>query len=546
MYENTMPEYNVIMEFENQNGGFKNILLNVINEILNIFNKNETVEILSTLVNMNILVINYEFDLNSNPILDFFYKNYDELSLFSKNELYKSTYKSEIFKKSNFYKKIKNDSAQMIYAVLFNYFIEEIPRAKTKDIEEFRNKFIKKFIKTFSNNDIKIILEILKEIDTESFDNSNIYIISSFLWRIGTLEKYGKAVLKKRWNEYVFLGVLSKEKDINIGNLRNNQIVKLIKGMNILNKINYDLIDAIIDLEISKNNKEIMYELTKLLINNKKTVNNRKYRKYIIDVIKIYNVNKRSLVWKVLHNKDAQDEIIVKYSDANFSVLLDNMKYGEIYGVGHFFLKNIFERTPNDLRKMLKYRIINDSENDLQNTYRYSTLADCNNFEEERLFNIELCINILKDNSLYKISNYIYFLLGDYNEALENDMIKILDNCKEEEIPLIIKLCELFDDAIECWNIYEAILKQNDNDNQIISEIKSSFYNFRAVYGKNGISQEYYRKLQFFKEKRSENNQVNMFIKEMKKDFENLYNDRKAKDIKEDIKEQKQIELDRN
>ena len=55
-------------------------------------------------------------------------------------------------------------------------------------------------------------------------------------------------------------------------------------------------------------------------------------------------------------------------------------------------------------------------------------------------------MEILEENDYYKISNYIHYLIGEYNDELGSDILEYLnENDNYETYTKVIDLCRLFD-----------------------------------------------------------------------------------------------------
>ena len=144
---------NFVSNKTNPNDNYKTKIYRSIDELLNIFLNKHSKGALRALIN-----INYDLERNTdifdcNPIYEFFNNNYDKIDIFSKNELYKSVcvWKNTQLKDSKFYKKLKADKVQKLYAMIFNFSIDEIPGAKYSEKEEFRKLYLDKYIKDFKD-----------------------------------------------------------------------------------------------------------------------------------------------------------------------------------------------------------------------------------------------------------------------------------------------------------------------------------------------------------------------------------------------------------
>ena len=125
----------------NPNDNYKIKIYRSIDELLNIFLNNHSKEALCALININCDLERNTDIFDYNPIYDFFNINYDKIDIFSKNELYKSVcvWKNTQLKDSKFYKKLKADKVQKLYAMIFNFSIDEIPGAKYNEKKSLEN-----------------------------------------------------------------------------------------------------------------------------------------------------------------------------------------------------------------------------------------------------------------------------------------------------------------------------------------------------------------------------------------------------------------------
>ena len=93
--------------------------------MLDIFLNNHSKDALRALININTDLERNTDIFDYNPIYEFFNNNYERIDVFSKNELYKSVcaWKNTKLKDSKFYKKLKTDKVQKLYAMLFNFLL---------------------------------------------------------------------------------------------------------------------------------------------------------------------------------------------------------------------------------------------------------------------------------------------------------------------------------------------------------------------------------------------------------------------------------------
>ena len=189
------------------------------------------------------------------------------------------------------------------------------------------------------------------------------------------------------------------------------------------------------------------------------------------------------------------------------------------------YLANLlFEKYPEDLRMLIKQKIEDNPNENLHNLYGQRNLAYCSNFNEERYNNLVLCLELLKKNNCYKISNYIHYLIGEFNKKLEEDILKyLIENDNYDSYINVINICRLFDVSTSCWKIYEHIISNIDTNDKLLDEIDCLLFNTGVVTGEYGIANSFNDKYNFFKNIKSKDKKVNNFIKKEASRFKNLY-----------------------
>lgn len=531
----------------NPNDNYKTKIYRSIDELLNIFLNKHSKEALRALININCDLERNTDIFDHNPIYEFFNNNYDKIDIFSKNELYKSVcvWKNTKLKDSKFYKKLKADKVQKLYAMIFNFSIDEIPGAKHNEKEEFRKLYLDKYIKDFKEDNIEEIIAILNTMGNEETCNSNIYNAGRFLIDIGSLKKYGKEIVKTKWNEYVFLGIVKQDKNYKYKIDDEIKADKIIQAMLRAGNIDLKVLDRIIKYAEKDKNEKLILTILKLIVNNNDLVNNEKYKKYFLNKVKEYNDHNKGIMGELLNNPHTEKKIIEKYSYDDLQILLDNFRYSEFNRLDEYFLNGLFEKYPDNLRKLLRYKIIDNPNANLYNSYSHINLTDCSNYSEERYNNLLLCMDILKENNYYKISNYIHYLIGEYNDELGSDILKYLsENDNYETYTKVIDLCRLFDASTSCWKVFEFIISKVDESDKILNEIDCLLFNTGVVSGEYGIANAFNDKSLFFKFLRPKNKKVKEFVDKEVKRFKTLYQIEKNKRDKSIIKDETTYKLE--
>lgn len=531
----------------NPNDNYKTKIYKSIDELLDIFLNNHSKEALRALININNNLERNNDVFNYNPIYEFFSNNYDRIDVFSKNELYKSVcaWKNTKLKDSKFYKKLKADKVQKLYAMLFNFFIDEIPGAKYNEKEEFRKDYLDKYIKDFKEDDIEEIIAILNTMENEETCNSNIYNAGRFLIDIGSLKKYGKEIIKTKWNEYIFLGIVKQDKNYKYEIDDEKKADKIIQAMIRAGNIDLKVLDKIIKYAEQAKNEKLILSILKLIVNNSVLVNSEEYKKYFLSKVKEYNLVNKGIMGELLYNPHTEKKVIEEYSYDELKILLDNFRYSEFNRLDEFFLNDLFGKYPDDLRNLLRYKITDNPNTNLYNSYSHINLTDCSNYSEERYNNLSLCIEILEKNDYYKISNYIHYLIGEYNDELGSDILKYLnENDNYETYTKVIDLCRLFDASTSCWKIFEFIISRVEESDKILNEIDCLLFNTGVVSGEYGIANAFNDKCLFFKSLKPKNKKVKEFVNKEIKRFKNLHQIEKNRRDKSIIKDETKYMLE--
>ena len=145
-------------------------------------------------------------------------------------------------------------------------------------------------------------------------------------------------------------------------------------------------------------------------------------------------------------------------------------------------------------------------------------------------------MELLKANDYYKISNYIHYLIGEYNDELGDDVLEYLkENDNYDSYTKAIDLCRLFDASLSCWKIYEYIISKIDSNDKLLNEIDCLLFNTGVVTGEYGIANSFNEKYMFFKGLKSKNKKVKEFANKEIVRFKILYQDEKNKRDKDRI-----------
>ena len=536
---------NFVSNKTNPNDNYKTKIYKSIDELLDIFLNNHSKDALRALININTDLERNIDIFDYNPIYEFFDNNYERIDVFSKNELYKSVcaWKNTKLRDSKFYKKLKADKVQKLYAMLFNFFIDEIPGAKYNEKEEFRKDYLDKYIKDFKENNIEEIIAILNIMDNE--ETSNIYNAGRFLIDIGSLKKYGQDIIKTKWNEYIFLGIAKQDKNYKYEINDEIKAEKIIEAMLRAGNIDLKVLDKIIEYAEKNKNEKLTLKILKLIVNNNDLANKKKYKKYFLSKVKGYNTVNKGIMGELLYNPHTEKKIIEDYSYNDLGILLDNFRYSEFNRLDEYFLNDLFEKYPDDLRNLLRYKIKDNPNTNLYNSYSHINLTDCSNYNEERYDNLSLCMEILEKNDYYKISNYIHYLIGEYNDELGNDILEYLNkNDNYETYTKVIDLCKLFDVSTSCWKVFEYIISKVDENDKILNEIDCLLFNTGVVSGEYGIANSFNDKYLFFKSLKPKDKKVNDFVSKEIKRFKTLYQDEKNRRDKSIIKDETKYKLE--
>lgn len=324
-----------------------------------------------------------------------------------------------------------------------------------------------------------------------------------------------------------------------------SEVNKIIDAMLKTGHTDLNVLNLLINYGENNRNEEIIIKIMKFILNNADLVSNKEYMIFCLNKIKNYNKNKIGIMGELLYNPRSQKKIIEDYNHDSICILLENFRYSEFKNLDEFFINDLFEKYPEDLRMLIKQKIEDNPNENLHNLYGQRNLAYCSNFNEERYNNLVLCLELLKKNNCYKISNYIHYLIGEFNKKLEEDILKyLIENDNYDSYVNVINLCRLFDVSTSCWKIYEHIISNIDTNDKLLDEIDFLLFNTGVVTGEYGIANSFNDKYNFFKNIKSKDKKVNNFIKKEASQFKDLYQNEKNKVDKEIIKNNTKYSLE--
>ena len=545
----SINKINLVSDKINPNDNYKMKIYKSIGELLDIFLISHSKNALQALLNININLEKNTTIFDYNPIYEFFSANYDEIDVVSKNELYKTVcaWKNTKLKDSKFYERLKKDNLQKLYAMLFNFFIDEIPSAKYGEREKFRKDYLDEYIKNFKTDNIEEIIIILNTMDNEETLNSNICNAGKVLVDIGSLKEFGEGIIKNKWNEYIFLGIVNQDKNYKYTIDDEIKADKIIQAMFRINNINLEVLNKIIIFAEERKSDNLIFGLLKLIINSNDLVNDNEYKNYLLSKVKEYNEINKGIMGRLLYNINIEESIIEKYSYKDLKVLIDNFRYSEFNRLDEYFIKNLFEKYPDDLRMILKQKITDKPNTNLHNFYGYNSLADCSNYNEERYNNLSLCMEFLEKNDYYKISNYIHYLIGEYNDELGMDILKYLnENDNYNTYTNVINLCKILGASISCWKIFEFIIQKVEENDGILNEIDCLIFDTDVVSGEYGLADAFNNKYLFLKSLKPKNDKLKKFVDSKIKEYKNLYQNEKNRRDKSIITDKTKYMLENN
>lgn len=421
--EETGPmQVNIVMTALEPNGAYKLKIKNVIKKCCSIFIKEQTIDNFNKLV--SIVKSNVDTETDSFKIVevyDFFENNYDKIDDYYKSELYKNTYfiKNAKIKDSNFYKKLKSDKTYILYSYLFCNFIDEIPGVKYRESEEYREKFLNSYIEHFNINNVEEIIKIINIIEVHKNDIKNLNVASRFLIKIGEKIELSKQIYEKTRNSYILVGIVKVEPTYEI-NLRNEEEIKnLAEAMYYSQTYNNDLI-KVLSKYIKESKNHLLYkEFIRLVFDSIELFQITDYRNQVLDELIIANKKCIDMMEYIFIRPDVKKYIINNLCLEEIKIIINNTKFNTISYLNKSFYESVFEKYPEVIRKFLEEQVENEQENKYYNN-DYS-LKECSNYKEELENNLILCIKILNKKPFYKVSQFVRYLLGNFDNDIEKN-----------------------------------------------------------------------------------------------------------------------------
>lgn len=476
-------------------------------------------------------------------MLDFFNEHFEQIDAYIKWELYKfaKDQEKDLFYNNEIYKKIKSDRICILYSYLYSYFLDDIPSKKHEIIEVEREKYLKNYIESFKEKNEKEIIEICKLMDIyEDELYSHYFNISIFLYNIGRRYKNAIKLYEKTNNIYILLGLYDKEYfKININN--DEQVKKILKYSSLdKNIFSERLFKQIVNYYNIGNSYIVDNYICKIIFSNKKIFNTQEYRDKAINIVRAYN-KKRICILNgciYIHN---QYEFIKILKKQNLNSIFINLSYKRLDFNDEILMQKTFEVYPNLVRNFIRKHFKNYKEK--FNRINSFPIYECSNFDKELYNNILFCLELLKENEYYKVSEYVRILVGKYNENIFKYVKELID--KRMYIKEIVYLLKILDVSILGWNAFECILSVT-TDQDIKDEIECILFDTVAS-GEYGLANSFEDKYKFFnklsKEKGKHNANVMKFVNEEKENFRSLYLGERLKVKKRIISEKEKYDI---
>lgn len=545
--EETGPmQVNIVMTALEPNEAYKLKIKNVVKKCCSIFIKEQTIDNFNKLV--SIVKSNVDTETDSFKIVevyDFFENNYDKIDDYYKSELYKNTYfiKKAKIKDSNFYKKLKFDRTHILYSYLFCNFIDEIPGAKYREREEYREKFLNSYIEHFNIDNVEEAIKIINILEVHKKDIKNLNVVSRFLIKIGEKIELSKQIYEKTRNSYILVGIVNVESTYEI-NLRNEEEIKnLTEAIYYSQTYNNDLIKVLSKYVKESKNHLLYKEFIRLVFDSIELFQITDYRNQVLDELTIANKKCIDMMEYIFIRPDVEEYIINNLCLEEIKIIINNTKFNTISYLNESFYESVFEKYPEVIRNFIEEQVENEQEDKYYNN-DYS-LKECSNYKEELENNLMLCIKILNKKPFYKVSQFVRYLLGDFDNDIEKKLINILSNKNDNAtLKSILNICRILSVSVDGWHIYEKIIELLDADDKLLREISCLLFDTGVVSGEYGIANSFKSKYDFLKTIKSKNENVNLFVKNQIKRFEALYKSEKMETDKEIIKRRVEYELD--
>lgn len=514
----------------------------VIKTYCELYMKTKQVEIFNEIKHMCYIYKGYKDEKNNfklDCMMDFFNKHIENLDAYIKWELFKFgiEQEKEKFYEREIYKKIKTDKVCILYSYLYSYFLDDIPSKRHEIIEKARKEFLEKYEKTINKTKEKEIIEICILMNTyEDILFSNYFHVSQFMYNIG--KNYNNAInlYEQTKNIFILIGIYnSTQYAIEIED--DVEIEKILKYLYLNNKVfSKRLFDQILSKYSIGSNNVIDNYICKIIYENEELLDQIEYKELTISIIKVYNIKKICILdnCNFLYKENKFIKIIKK---SKLKKILLNISYKELGFNEEILLKEAFEIYPDLVRYYIKVHIKNYKE-------RYTRmlnfpLNECNNFSEELENNIMFCLELLKNNSYYKLYEYVKSLIGKYDDSVFKIIKPLIIHKKYlKEIVYLLKILEV---SLSGWNAIELIISVSA-DEDILGEIDCILFETSAS-GEHGLSEAFNAKYNFFDNLKSDNQKVREFISEQKNKFKALAESERLKETKRIISEKEKYEL---
>lgn len=531
----------------NPNNIYKENIKEIIITYSELYLKNNELEIFNKIKSMCSMERDYKEiteNFKVNILLDFFDKHYREIDTYIKWELYKLAREQEkdIFYNTNIYKKIKVDKVCNLYSYLYSYFLDDITSKKHEIIENERKKYLENYIKSFkkeNENEIIKICELMEIYEEQLY--SHYFNVSEFLYSIGRNYKDSIKLYEETNNVYILLGIYSRE-DYKIKITEDRQAEKILK-YEILNSnlFSEKLFKQVMVSYIIGNNANIDNYICRIIFENENLLQKSEYINKAMEIIDFYNQKKQSIIQHCSYlNKESK--FVNKMKKRRLRKIFTNMSYKQSEFNDDLLLEKTFEVYPDLIRDYIRQHIKN-----YKGKFRRAVsfpFYECSNSDNELQNNILFCLELLKENDYYKVSEYIEELLGNYSEKVFNELKPIVEQkkCLKE----IVGLLKILDVSISGWNAFELII-QNTNDEDILNEIDCILFSVMGT-GEYGIANAFESRYNFFnelsKDNRKHSEEVKLFISKQRDRFRNLYQSERLKTSKRIIEEKERYNID--
>lgn len=169
----------------------------------------------------------------------------------------------------------------------------------------------------------------------------------------------------------------------------------------------------------------------------------------------------------------------------------------------------------------------------------FSQLEKCSNYNVEIKNNLNFIDELMQNNYYLSIYRIVRYLIPNYTENVEKEIMKYLKINKEiENYQSIVNILEILNCSIRGWRVLEHIISKVDNE-LIISKIQNIVFNTGVVDGDYGIVNDHIKKAEFLDEisKKTKNRRVREFATKNSQILKTYAGYRKLETQKEFIKE---------